>query len=234
MIPSRKARLSRLEAERQKLKITVENQESKVNKLQQFLNEANEKREADARKHMETYGRNLYLESSLAAVQRGEPIEKDTPTDTNRATAQGEVKNPPVTALTGPQSDEERLEQQSMTSNPGRGESYEDLVVTLERIKAATAEESHGDLLTILERLKEATVDETTESSNETLSRNVVGMARKIIDGRERLARKEEVLQSVISSQPAVPARSLSRLPPATISTSRRSSRIPTHADFAQ
>lgn len=234
MIPSRKARLSRLEAERQKLKITVENQESKVNKLQQFLNEANEKREADARKHMETYGRNLYLESSLAAVQREEPIEKDTPTDTNRATAQGEVKNPPVTALTGPQSDEERLEQQSVTSNPCRGESYEDLVVTLERIKAATAEESHGDLLAILERLKEATVDETTESSNEPLSRNVVGMARKIIDGRERLARKEEVLQSVISSQPAVPARSLSRLPPAMISTSRRSSRIPTTADFAQ
>lgn len=194
-----KARLSRLEAERQKLKITVENQESKVNKLQQFLNEANEKREADARKHMETYGRNLYLESSLAAVQRGEPIEKDTPTDTNRATAQGEVKNPPVTALTGPQSDEERLEQQSMTSNPGRGESYEDLVVTLERIKAATAEESHGDLLTILERLKEATVDETTESSNETLSRNVVGMARKIIDGRERLARKEELITHQIA-----------------------------------
>ncbi|MCJ1265448.1 hypothetical protein MMC22_005326 [Lobaria immixta] len=194
-----KARLSRLEAERQKLKITVENQESKVNKLQQFLNEANEKREADAKKHMETYGRNLYLESSLAAVQRGDPIEKDTPTDTNRATAQGEVKNPPVTALTGPQSDEERLEQQSMTSNPGRGESYEDLVVTLERIKAATAEESHGDLLTILERLKEATVDETTESGNETLSRNMVGMARKIIDGRERLARKEELITHQIA-----------------------------------
>ena len=233
MIPPRKAKLSRAEAERQKLKVVVENLESKVNKLQQFLNEANERREADAEKHMEIYGRNLYLESSLVAVQRGEPIEEYTP-NTNRDTALGEVKKPPVTAFTGPQNDEKRLEQQSTTSTPGGVGDYEDIIAALERIKADAAGESYEDLLATLERLKIVTADETTESSNENLSRSVVEMVRKVVDGRERLARKEEVLKSVISSQSTVPARSISRPSPATISTSRRSSRIPTAADFAQ
>ena len=211
----------------------VENQEAKINKLQQFLEESNERREADARKHMETYGRNLHLESSLAAVQRGEPIEQHMPTDRNRATAPEEVTKPPETALTGPQSDGQRLEQQYIPTQPDRDE-YAAAVAKLERIKAAGAEESNGDLLATLEILKEATAGETTEISNETLSRNVVGMVHRIVDSRERLARKEEVLESVISSQPTVPARRISRLPPATISTSRRSSRIPTTADFEQ
>lgn len=229
MIPARKAKLSQVEAERQKLKIIVENQQMKANKLQQMINEANERREVDATKHMETYGRNLHLESSLAAMRRGEPLEEHNRTNTDRATALGEVKKPPVTAFTGPQGDEERLEQRSITTNPGRDEeSWKDLVATLE------TEESQGDLLATLERLKEATAGETTERSNETLSRNVVEFARKIVDSRERLARKEEVLESIISSQYTVPARSISRLPRATISTSRRSSRIPTTADFAQ
>lgn len=228
MIPARKAKLSHSEAERQKLKIKVENQESKVSKLQQFLTEANQRREADARKHMETYGRNIYLEASLAAVQRGESIEEHTPTDKKRVAAPGQVKKPPATALTGPQSDEQKLEQQSVTPNSGRDDSYAELVATLEQSEAATAEESHGDLLATLESLEQSTPGETTESSNETLSRNVVGMVRKILDGRERLARKEEVLESVISSQRSLPARNISRLPPATISTSRRRSWMPT------
>lgn len=228
MISARKAKLSRSEAERQKLKTIVENQESKASKLQQFLNEANERREADAKKHMETYGRNLYLESSLAAVQRGEPIEEYTSTHKNHVAASGQVKKPPLTALTGPQNDEHRLAQQSVTTNSSRDESYANLVATLEQSEAATSEESHGDLLATLASLEQATAGETTEGSDETISRNVVDMARKIIDGRERLARKEEVLESVISSQRSVSARNISRLPPATISTSRRSSRMPT------
>lgn len=211
----------------------LEDQEAKANKLQQLLEEGNERREADARKHSETYGRILYLESSLAAVQRGEPIEEHTPADRNRPTALEEVTEPRETALIGPQSDGQRLEQQSLPTHPDR-DGYEAVVATLERVKAAAAEESNEDLLATLEILKKATAGETTETSNKTLSRNVVGMVHRIVDSRERLARKEEVLESVISSQPTVPARRISRLPPAAISTSRRSSRIPTTADFEQ
>ncbi|MCJ1428302.1 hypothetical protein MMC29_006211 [Sticta canariensis] len=186
-----KAKLSQVEAERQKLNMKVENQEAKVNNLQQLLEEANERREADARKHMETYGRNLHLESSLAAVPRGEPIEQHLPTDRDRATALEKVMKHPETALTGPQSDGQRLERQSIPTHPDRDE-YEAVLAKLERFKVAAAEESNGDLLATLEILKEATAGETTEISNETLSRNAVGMVHKIVDSRERLARKEE------------------------------------------
>lgn len=234
MISARKAKLSKLEAERQKLKVKVENQKFKIDKLQQFLEEANERREADARKNMETYGRNLHLKSSLATAQRGEAIGEYTPFDKGRAEAPGVAEKSPLTAIKGPWSNEQRLEQQSVTTNPSHDATYEGLVATLERIKAAVAEESHEDLLATLETVKQATAGETTESSNDTLSRNIVAMVHKILDGRERLAHKEEVLESVISPQRTVPVRSISRLPPATISTSRRSSRIPITADLAR
>lgn len=222
LIPGRKAKLSQLQAERRELKTVVENQETKINKLQQFLNEANERRDADAKNHVETYGRNLYLESSLAAVQRGEPFEEYITTDTNRVAAPGDTKESPVTASTRPQSDNKRLEQPSMTAKQGRDNVYADIVATLEQIKYAVAGESHEDLLATLERLKEATASgETTESSDETRSRNLDGKLRKILDGRERVARKQEVLDSVLSSQHSVLA------PPLTSRNSKSRTKAP-------
>lgn len=201
LIPGRKAKLSQLQAERRELRTVIENQETKVNKLQQFLNEANERRDADAKKHVETYGRNLYLESSLAAVHRGEPFEEYITSDTNRVAAPGDTKESSVTASTGSQSDNKRLEQPFMTAKHGRDNVYADIVATLEQIKYAVAGESHEDLLATLERLKEATAaGETTESSDETRSGNPDEKLRKILVGRERVARKQEVLESVLLS----------------------------------
>ncbi len=71
----RRAKVAELETENQKLKAEVTLQESKTRALQQLLKDAEERQEERDRKNLEVYQEKLMLESSLAAIEQGDPIQ---------------------------------------------------------------------------------------------------------------------------------------------------------------
>lgn len=72
------------------MKATVNDQESKIKALQQLLNDANTRREAQEKEHLETHRRLLNIESKLAAAARGEKSPELTHADPERSTDCGD------------------------------------------------------------------------------------------------------------------------------------------------
>lgn len=72
------------------MKATVNDQESKIKALQQLLNDANTRREAQEKEHLETHRRLLNIESKLAAAARGEKSPELTHADPESSTDCGD------------------------------------------------------------------------------------------------------------------------------------------------
>lgn len=72
------------------MKATVDDQESKIKSLQQLLNDANTRREAQESEHLETHRRLLNIESKLAAAAQGEKSRELTYADSESSTGRGD------------------------------------------------------------------------------------------------------------------------------------------------
>lgn len=277
---SRKAKVTELETEKQQLQAANALQASEKTAVQQLLEDMKERHEQRERKNLETYQEKLMLESALAAIKQGDPIQ--------RYPIQSTAKNPHAhdfystevfkkmrdqvsteqkrsaelrAELTELKSQLQRVEKERMSTESRYRKTIElqsnalsgllddkrkrhslgdeQAQIHNEKSVQRNTESSDQELTEILQQLKNATagrLTQETEEGNKTLDHQISLMADKVINSKERLAKRAAVQQAILSSNSE--PESLPRFPPSPRSPqsarSPQSPRFPQSALFPQ
>lgn len=214
---SRRAKVTKLETEYQQLKATNALEVSKNTALQGVLDNTIKSHEQIDRKNLEVYQEKLMLESFVATVEQGDPIQRYTVESTPEDRHAHDVTSTEVfkkmrdqvskeqkrSAVLEAELSEMKTQLQNEIISRKRGSEVLSHTTVDEKATTPNTESSDQVLKELLQRLETATDGEPTagnEESTKKLDEHISLLAGKIISSRERLAKRIEVQQSIFIS----------------------------------